>query len=135
MRRVIYSGQLRLLGLDHRRTLIEAYNYATCLAALNRFKELKALMLKTIPVARRTLGESDDLMIAMRSIYAEALYKDDAATVGDLREAVTTFEDLARTARRVFGIAHPDVMGIERNLRRSRAALSAREETPTLGTA
>ena len=92
-------------------------------------------MLKTIPVARRTLGESDDLMIAMRSIYAEALYKDDAATVGDLREAVTTFEDLARTARRVFGIAHPDVMGIERNLRRSRAALSAREETPTLGTA
>ena len=39
--------------------------------------------------------------------YALALYKDDGATLDDLREAVTTFEETERTARRVFGGAHP----------------------------
>ena len=66
----------------------------------------------------------------MRWGYARALYEDDAATLDDLREAVTTLEDVKRTARRVLGGAHPLTGGIERRLRDARAALRARE-TPT----
>ena len=59
--------------------------------------------------------------------YAEALYLDTSATLADVREAVTTLEDTERTARRVFGGAHPAVVDIERALQNARAALRARE--------
>ena len=55
---------------------------------------------------------------------------DDCATLDDLREAVTTLEDVERTARRVLGGAHPLVPQIERSLESSRDALRARE-TPS----
>ena len=67
----------------------------------------------------------------MRSIYASALYNDPGATLDDLREAVTTFEEIGPTARRVLGGAHPDTRGIEDELRDARAALHAREAPPT----
>ena len=63
---------------------------------------------------------------------ALALREDPAATLDDLREAVTTLEDVARIARRTFGGAHPDVAGIEQSLQDTRAALRARE-TPSPG--
>ena len=66
-------------------------------------------------------------MLTMRWIYVMALYKDDGATLDDLREAVTTLEDAERIARRVLGGAHPDTVGIENDLRHARAALAARE--------
>ena len=108
-----------------------AYNYTTALADLNRHKEIKELLLRTIPVARRTLGEGNDITLAMRSLYAETLYKKDGTTLDDLREAVTTLEDTTRIARRVLGGAHPDTVGIEYNLQKARAALAARETPPT----
>ena len=54
-------------------------------------------------------------------------YKDPAATLDDLREAVTTLEDAGRIARRVFGGEHPFTEGMEGDLRIARAVLSARE--------
>ena len=83
-------------------------------------------MRKMIPLARRVLDESDALNFTMRKISAEALYKDPAATRGDLREATTTLEDLERTTRRVLGGAHPLVLAIERNLDESRETFYAR---------
>ena len=70
----------------------------------------------------------------MRVVYAGALYRDDGATLDDLRKSVTTIEDTARIARRVLGGAHPLTMNIERNLQIARAALRARE-TPSPGRA
>ena len=67
----------------------------------------------------------------MRWNYAEALYRDDGATLDDLREAVTTLEDTDRIARRVLGASHPIAVRIETCLRNSRAALRAHEETPS----
>ena len=61
---------------------------------------------------------------------APSLYEDDSATLDDLREAITTLEETARTARRVLGSAHPVKFGIEEALRDARAALRARE-TPS----
>ena len=59
----------------------------------------------------------------MRLGYAEALYSDPAATLDDLREAVTTLEDVERIARRVLGGAHPLTGGIESALKSAREAL------------
>ena len=83
-----------------------------------------------IPVARRAVGSSHITTIRMRCHYARALYEDPAATLDDLREAVTTLEDVERTTRRVLGGAHPTTMNIERSLRDARAALRARETPP-----
>ena len=67
----------------------------------------------------------------MRWTYAEALYKDDGATLEDLRESVTTLEDTERIARRVLGGAHPDTTRIENALRSARAVLRARDTPST----
>ena len=58
---------------------------------------------------------------------------DETATLDDLREAVTTLEEMERTARRVLGGAHPITTGIDTCLRESRVALRAHEETPSGG--
>ena len=63
----------------------------------------------------------------MRWNYAAALYQADGATLGDLREAVTTLEDTERTARRVLGGAHPFIVEIGSSLVQSRSVLCARE--------
>ena len=65
----------------------------------------------------------------MKWSYALAIYRDTGATLDDLREAVTSLEELAPYARRVLGGAHPITGGIERALANARRALRAREET------
>ena len=66
----------------------------------------------------------------MRWCYAQTFYRDDGATLDDLREAVTTLEDVALIARRVLGGAHPVTVGIEKSLQNAQAALRARETPP-----
>ena len=127
MKRDGYTGYLNLFGTEHEETLIAAYNYAESLTGLERFEEAKTLLRKTMPVARRVLGDSHRLTLKMRMRYAVALYQDASATLDNVREAVTTLEDAERTARRVFGGTHPLTSGIERYLQNARAALAARE--------
>jgi hypothetical protein len=71
----------------------------------------------------------------MRTLYAQALYKDASATLDDLREAVTTLEEIERIARRVLGGAHPLTTDFERDLQKARAALRARETPSPPGSA
>ena len=127
VQRAVYHGTLKLKGEEDGETLREASNYACGLVESSdssRLTEAKSLLRKTMPVARRVLGESHDLTLTMRSIYAEACYKDTSATAGDLRETVNMLEDTDRIARRVLGGAHPTVMAIGEDLRYSRAALA-----------
>ena len=131
MRQDVYSGYVKLLGEEHEGTVHTAFNYATALLDLQRFDEGKSLLRKVIPVARRVLGEVNESTLGMRSIYARTLYDDPAATLDDLRESVTTLEELDRTARRVLGGAHPTTVRNERSLRNARAILSVRENAPT----
>ena len=121
----VYSARLKRLGEENRETLVAATCYANSLVQRQRFEEVKVLMRKMIPVARRFLGESNEASLSMRLIYALALCKNTGATLDDLREAVTTLEDTDRTARRVLGGAHPRTENIERSLRVARAALAA----------
>ena len=127
MRRDVYSGTLRLYGEEHETSLLEAYNYADDLVALDHYEEAKALLRKMMPVARRVFGDCHEDMLRMRLIYAKALYTDEGARLDDLREAVTTLDETTRTTRRVMGRAHPLAMNIELSLRESREALSARD--------
>jgi len=129
MERDVYSGFLKLQGEEHPQTLQAANNYAWGLFYARRFEEAKALMRKAIPVARRVLGDSYDLTLMMRWVYARALYLDTDATLDDLREAATSLEETERIARRVLGSAHPDVSSMEDALQEARAALAAREDT------
>ena len=65
--------------------------------------------------------------------YADALSENPAATLNDLREAVTTLEETARTARQVLGGAHSGTFEIERALQTARERLRARESQPGPG--
>ena len=134
MQRDVYSGRLKLQGEEQRETLLAAINYASSLCQLQRHTEGKPLMRKSIPVARRVLGESNEITLKMRLLYAMTLYVDPGATLEDHREAVTTLEEIGPTARRVLGGAHPLTTGIEDELRNARAALRgvrARETQPS----
>ena len=84
-------------------------------------------MCKTVPVARRVLGESHELTLRMRLSNAVALYNDPSATLDDLRESMEMFEDVERTARRVLGGAHPITGWVEASLHNARASLHTRE--------
>ena len=135
LKRAVYFGFLKLNGEEHGHTLTTALNYSSSLYGLQRFGEVKSLLRKMIPVARRALGESHELTLRMRWCYAIALYQDPAATLNDVREAVTTLEDGERIARRVLGGAHPVVSKMEASLQNARAALRARETPPPPGSA
>ena len=130
LRRDVYSASLKLLGEDDEDTLMEANNYAVCLVSLRHFEKARSLLRKTMPVARRVFGEANDLTLKMRWLSARALYKDPAATLDKIHEAVTALAETERTARRVLGGANPVTRGIEGDLREARAALRARE-TPS----
>ena len=116
--RDVHSGYARLLGEDKKSTLVVALNYVLTLIALERCAEARSLLRKKVPVARRVLGESNELTLMFRSCYGEALYRDSGATLDDLRVAVMTLEDTEQIARRVLGT---------RKLRRLRAPCEKRE--------
>ena len=132
----IYAGMLRLHGAESPQTIEAANSLAAALSRLQRFEEARSLLRNTIPLAQRVVGhpivgEDRELTLIMKLTYARCLYKDDGATLDDLREAVNTLEDTERTARRVLGAAHPLVQNhIGRSLGESRATLRARE-TPS----
>ena len=101
--------------------------HAVLLNQLERFEEARSLLRKTLPVARRVLGECDITTLRLRWVYARAFYSDAAATLDDLREAATTLEDTVQIARRVFGGAHPTTEEMEVAVRDARTILRARE--------
>ena len=127
IQRDVYYGHVKLNGEGHLESLGAANNYATTLIRLNRYQEVKSVLRKTMPVARRVLTESHELTLRMGRLYARALFEDPSATLDHLREAVATLEEIERTARRVMGGAHPLTGGTERELRYAQTVLAARE--------
>ena len=133
MREDVYIGWVKLRGVEHENALISANNYSASLLEAERYVEARSALRKVMLVAQRVLGESAELTLKMRWIYARALYEDASATLADLSESVTTLE-IYPIARRVLGGAHPLVADIGRALEQARAVLAARK-TPPLGSA
>ena len=121
MRQDVYSRRLELFGEENHDTINAANNYAASLRDLHLFEEARSLLRRTIPTAQRVLGEDYYLTLMMKQKCAQSLYRDDGATLDDLREAVTTLEDTERIARRVLGGAHPVTEGMESELRKAEA--------------
>ena len=109
---------------------VAAKNLAATLLDLKCYEEAKLVLRKAIPAARRVLGANNETTFRTRKCYARALFEDPAATLDDVREAVTTLDDVARISRRVMGVANPITRGIEYDIREARAALRARETPP-----
>ena len=86
-------------GEEHESTLLAANNYADSLRALQHFEDARSLLRKAMPVARRVLGESDDLTLRISWNYARSVCEDTCPTLAELREAVTTLEETDRIAR------------------------------------
>jgi hypothetical protein len=134
LRRDVYFGFLKIFGEEHGTTLVIALNYTVSLVELKRSAEVKTLMRKLLPVARRLLGESNEVTLKMRHYYAMALFNADRTnvpTLDDRLEAVTIFEETERTARRVLGVSHPTTKGLGITLQNARAALRGRETSGT----
>ena len=112
--------------LRYGETLLAANNYAGSLNDLEHFEEARSLMLKTMPVARRVLGEHHEFTLGMRRNYAQWLYLDSGASLDDLCEAITTLEDIERISRRVLGGSHPVTTEVENDLQKAQDALYAR---------
>ena len=129
MRRDVYSGWLKLKGEESRDALMSANNYAASLIGLERYQEVKSLMRKMLPVARRVLGESHDVTLRMQWIYARPLYSDTNATLGELRAAVKTLEEAEGIARRVLGASNPLAGELETALQDSRTALARKSSS------
>ena len=87
-------------------------------------------MRKPIRLAQDFLGKGDGLALKLRWNYAEALFKNDLATLCDLRKAVTMLEEIMRTSRRIFGDANPLTRGIAMELRDARIVFRFRETQP-----
>ena len=74
----------------------------------------------------RVLGESDDITLRLKVIYAQSLFHGNGATLDDFREGVTMLEDAERIARRVFGGAHPTTIWVEGVVVQARMAFRIR---------
>ena len=130
-----YLGRLKLNGEEDERTLLAANNHASYLLGLERFEEARSLLRKTIPVARRVLGESNQLTLKMRWQYARALSNDDSATLADHREAVETLEAVAKSWKRVFGDSHPETPRVQNALASAREKLARAASSESKGAA
>ena len=129
VQRDLYLGCVRLYGEDHEQTLNIASDYAASLRRQHQ-AEARSLMRKTMPVARRVLGESKDTTLLMRWNLARALYVDPDATLDNLREAVMTSEESERIALRVLGDSHELTADFGNESRAARAALAAVVQVP-----
>ena len=129
----VYSGILMVHGEEYPPTIQAASNYASSLAELKRYDEARSLLKKWMPIAQRVVGKSNELTLKMRVVYAAARYKAENATLDDLREAVTTLEEIQRTARRVFGGAHPFAVLVARDLQNAQRKITLQEELEDTG--
>ena len=116
MRREIFADSLRLTGPDSQDTIISADHLSESLIDAKLFKEARTLLRKNIRVARRTREDGNEVILDLRTSYAQAIYRDTNSSRSDVYEAVAILEDVVRTARRVFGLQHPYVAAYRRFL-------------------
>ena len=101
-------------------------NYARFLKKHEEYDKAKSLHRRTIPMARRALGDSNDITLRMRWLYANCLCDYKNATLDDLVEAVETLEAVAKLWKRVKGERHPETPAVLEALKVAREKLRLR---------
>jgi len=122
LRREIYARSLALGLSDH---FSDVLNLAVSLKVTQRYTEARSFMREQLPKARRALGAENDAFLRLRGIYANALRDDHGSSRDDVVEAVTIFEELASTTRRVYGEFHPFAKLIQHELMDAQEKLAA----------
>ena len=132
MRREVYarSGQLSSTITDDV-MFLRVLNLAVSLRTTERFTEAKYFLREQLPKARRALGAENDAFLRLRGIYANALRDDHGSSRDDVVEAVTIFEELASTTRRVYGEFHPFAKLIQDELMDAQEKLAAFDASRT----
>jgi hypothetical protein len=131
LEQTIYSDTLASRGNIHdARTLILALNLSASMLnvaasklEVNRYREAQSFMSDIIPISRRVLGPEGDTTLKLRGLHAKALFEA-AGSRADVCQAVTELEEIGRTARRRYGVSHPQTGLIQRTLDRAKAKLA-----------
>ena len=116
LQRDVYSGRVKLMGVEHRSTLIAANNYAMTLLQLKRFKEAERVLRKVAPAAQRVLGNEHELTLSIREDLCRATLDGDSSAE-EKREALQMLEDTVAVMRRVLGPTHPDTLHAQSELK------------------
>ncbi len=126
--RAYYETACARWGIECEDTLIGAAGLGGTLTEFGRYGEAKSFLPKNISVARRSLGIENRTTLSLIREYARALALDEDAPLRDLRKAVTKFEAINKTSRRVLGTDHPLSLTIQQDMEKAREALASAEE-------
>ena len=121
--------RLTLHGLDDERTLISVTCLAISLIRGKKWAETKDLTHEALPAARRALGSDHELTIKLECQLARASYADEGASLDELRQAISMYEDLIRRARRIFGDSHPAAESMAARIEEARTTLARRTQS------
>ena len=119
LEREVYSAQLTESGVGYE-TLTSGLNLSISLTDLKKYSEARTFTSERAVDTIRVLGRDHDITLALREQYAGILYEDDAASRGDVTEAVAVLGDVATNRRRVFGSQHPYTVNVLTFLERAR---------------
>mmetsp|Transcript_8121 Transcript_8121/g.25422 ORF Transcript_8121/g.25422 Transcript_8121/m.25422 type:complete len:418 (-) Transcript_8121:92-1345(-) len=130
--RAAYAKQLRLSGANDRNSLAAAVNLSSSLVATGRHEDAQDLLRDLVPVAEEGLGENDRVTLKVRHSYAQALYRDPAASRGARREAVALLSATLTRSTRVLGGEHPFTKIVKEEHDRAKAAAKQASRTGSL---
>ena len=91
---------------------------------LSHFVEAKVLIRKTLPVARRVIGEDHDTSMGLRCLLHHSTVLDPKSTRGDVQEAKKELDKILCQARRVLGATHPRLLAIQKTVDGARERLA-----------
>ena len=127
LEREVYDKSVQMCKLDGYETLVSGLNRCCTLVSLKKFDEARPFLRKLIGRSRRVLGPEHINTLRLRRAYADSYFSDDAASAREVREAVTTLEELDALARRVYGEGHAYRLNIYASLKRARRRLAGVE--------
>jgi hypothetical protein len=102
----IYSGMKALNGPRNEFTILSAANLASSLEDNERKAAALSLAAEYLPIAESVLGPHDITTLRLRKCCLRARIQT-GASLDDVREVMSSCEDLHRTAIQVLGSQHP----------------------------
>ena len=103
----VHRSMKALRGNRHTNTIICGLNLAASLQSKGRTTEAQSLAAEYLPISESVFGPLDVNTLGLRSTYLRARCRDPDISLDDWRKAVSSMDDLYRTAVKVLGTQHP----------------------------